>query len=107
MKHTIEHPLSLEQAKKVTEKAFASYAERFAKYCPTADWHDDHNATIGFEAKGVKLGGVIGLREGAIDLDMKVPFLFKPFRSKALDIIEVEIRKWIAKAENGELDEEE
>ena len=105
MKHTIEHPLPIEMAKKATEKAFEAYAERFAKYNPTANWTSDNAADIGFEAKGVKLGGNLALRDGAIDLDMKVPLLFKPFRSKAIDIIEGEIRKWLEKAQNGELDE--
>lgn len=107
VKHTIEHPLSIDLAKKATEKAFESYAERFAKYNPTADWTGPHAADVGFEVKGVKLGGSIVLREGAIDLDMKVPFVFKPFRSKALDVIEREIKEWIERAKEGELDEAE
>jgi hypothetical protein len=105
MKHTIEHSLPLDLAKKATEKAFESYAERFAKYNPTAEWTGDYTANVGFEAKGVKLGGAIALREGAVELEMDVPFLFKPFRSKAVDVIDDEIQKWLDRAKNGELDE--
>lgn len=107
MKHTIDHPLPIETARKVARKAFAAYAERFSKYNPTAQWETDDSAKIGFEAKGVKLGGVVELRDGAIDVDMDVPFIFKPFRSRAMEIIEGEIRKWIGKAESGELDDDE
>lgn len=105
MKHTIEHSLPFDMAKKAAEKAFNAYAERFAKYNPTATWKDERSADVGFEAKGVKLGGAVTLRDGAIDLEMDVPFLFKPFRSKALEIIEGEIRNWIDKAQKGELDD--
>ena len=104
MKHTIEHHLPTDMAKKACVKAFESYAERFAKYQPTADWVSDDSANVGFEAKGVKLGGSVVLREGAVDLDMDVPFIFKPFRNKAMEVIEREIREWIGRAENGELD---
>ena len=104
MKHTIKHELSRDLAKKATSKAFESYAERFAKYNPTANWTSEHEAEVGFEAKGVKLGGNLALREGAVDLQMSVPLLFRPFQSKAVDIIESEIRAWIAKAAAGELD---
>ncbi len=105
MKHTIEHPLPIDTAKKACEKAFESYAERFSKYNPTADWVTDHRAEVGFEAKGAKLGGTLELKEKAITLEMDVPFLFKPFRNKAMEVIEREIREWIGKAENGELDD--
>ena len=105
MKHSINHSLSIDIAKKATTKAFEAYAERFSKYNPTAEWTTDRDATVGFEAKGVKLGGAIALREGAVDLDMDVPFIFRPFQSKAIEIIEGEIRKWIEKAQNGELDD--
>jgi hypothetical protein len=104
MKHTIKHPLSRDLAKRATEKAFEAYGERFSKYNPTATWSGDYSAQVGFEAKGVKLGGTIDIREGGIDLEMNVPFVFKPFRKKAVDIIESEIRNWIKKAEDGELD---
>ncbi len=105
MKHSIKHSLPIETAKKATVKAIEAYAERFSKFNPTSDWTTEHAAKIGFEAKGVKLGGVLALREGEVELDMDVPFLFRPFQSKAVDIIDSEIRKWIEKAKNGELDD--
>lgn len=107
MKHTIKHELPIDVAKKATQKAFESYAERFEKFNPTANWKSDYAATVGFEAKGIKLGGDIALREDAIDIEMEVPFLFKPFRAKAVTIIEEEIVKWIERARKGEFDNEE
>lgn len=106
MKQTIKHPLDADMARKVAKKAFESYAQRFDKYNPTADWKSDTYAEFGFEAKGVKLEGNLELRDQAIDVEMDVPFIFKPFRKKALDVIEGEIEKWIEKAKNGEIDDE-
>ncbi len=103
MKKTIKHNLSIEQARKVTEKAFESYAVRFAKYHPAAQWTGENVAHVSFEAKGVRLEGNISLRKGEIELEMHVPVIFIPLRSMAMEIIEEEIQGWITKAEAGHL----
>ena len=105
MKHTIKHGISDELARKATKKAFESYVERFSEFSPQADWVSDNKANIAFSVKGKKLDGTVDLVPGAIDLEMSVPFLFKPFEKKAVSVIEGEIQKWIARAKNGELDE--
>ncbi len=105
MKHTITHDISDELAKKATVKAFDSYKKRFAEFDPSANWKSDNKADISFAVKGKKLNGTIELRPSAIDLDMSVPFLFKPFEKKAVSVIEGEIQKWIERAKNGELDD--
>ena len=38
-----------------------------------------------------------------VTLDLDVPFLLKPFKSKALEVIEREIKVWVAKAKRGEI----
>lgn len=102
--HVIKHDLDVATAKKATEKAFAGYKERFADYNPTADWVADNRAEIGFSAKGVKLDGAVEIHPGEIHLELDVPLLFRPFRKKALAIIEEQIQLWVGKAKNGELD---
>lgn len=103
--HVIPHPLDDAMAKKATDKAFESYAERFASYNPTANWTSDKRAEIGFSVKGVTLDGVIELRPKEIHLSLEVPFFARPFKKKALDVIEDQIKQWVAKAQNGELDD--
>lgn len=103
-KQIIKHDLDVPTAKKATEKAFAGYKERFAEYNPTADWVTDTRAEIGFSAKGMKLDGAVELHPGEIHLELDVPFLLKPFRKKALSVIEDQINMWVEKAKNGELD---
>lgn len=106
MKHKIPHDISDALAKKATLKAFESYAERFSEYNPTADWISDSKANISFNAKGIKLDGVLELVPRGILLDMSVPFAFKLFQKKAIGVIEEEIKRWIERARNGEFDGE-
>ena len=65
----------------------------------------DQRAEISFSAKGLTLEGAIELRPTEIELELDVPFLFRPFKNKALGVIEEQIQEWIGKAEAGELDE--
>lgn len=103
MKHVVTHSLDNATAKMAAEKAYESYSERFAEYKPTADWSSDTHCDVTFTVKGIKLKGAIDLVPGQIDMDLDVPFLFRPFKSLALDYTMKEIRQWIGKAERGEL----
>ncbi|MEM9073949.1 MAG: polyhydroxyalkanoic acid system family protein [Myxococcota bacterium] len=103
MKHSVKHDLDHATAKKVTERAFESYAERFSDYSPTAEWKGDSLCEVGFTVKGVKLTGLLEIQEREILMDLDVPFIFRPFKKKALDVIEREVETWIEKAKSGEL----
>ncbi len=107
MKHSIPHDLSMELARKATRRAFQSYAERFSDFKPTADWVDENTARISFSAKGLTLNGGIELKPTEALLDLDVPFVMRPFKKKALKVIEEEMRDWITRAKNGELDGDE
>ena len=101
MKHIIEHQLGVEKARTVLESALTSYKEKFAKYNPSASWTSPTRAKIGFSIKGVGIDGTLDVLERQIELDLDVPFLLRPFRGKAIEVIEREVKKWIAKAEAG------
>jgi hypothetical protein len=103
MKHSVPHDLGVAGAKKVTESAWESYSTKFSAYRPTCEWQSDTRAKIGFTAKGISLAGTIEVLESSIDLDLDVPFLLKPFRGKAISVIEGEIREWINKSKAGDL----
>ncbi|MEB2313112.1 MAG: polyhydroxyalkanoic acid system family protein [Sorangiineae bacterium] len=103
MKHTVPHELGQERAKKVAVAALDSYKERFAKYEPNARWTNERHADIDFRVKGVSLTGSLDVNPASIELDLEVPFLFKPFKGKAIALIEEEIKKWMAKAKAGEI----
>jgi hypothetical protein len=103
MDHKVKHALGRPLAKKATEAALKAYAAEYAEYEPRVTWADEHTARVTFNVKGMTLKGEVGVHEHDISLDLDVPFLFRPFKAKALEVIEREIRKWIEKAKNGEL----
>lgn len=103
MKHTVSHSLGLDMARKVAKAAMDSYAQRFSEYNPVTNWKTEDAADIGFTIKGLSLNGTVKVAADAIDLDLDVPFMLRPFKGKALAVIEAEIRKWITKAERGEI----
>lgn len=103
MKHSVPHDLDPEQARLVTDKALHAYKERFSDYCPEVCWQDDSHAEVKFKAKGVTLKGKFELLPGQINMDMDVPFVFKLFQKKAIEVVEREIREWIGRAKRGEL----
>jgi hypothetical protein len=102
MKHKVPHSLGLERAKAVANAAWQSYAERFASYHPTLEWETEQRGLIGFHAKGVSLKGSLEIQPESFDLELEVPFLLKPFRGKAISVIEEEIRRWIDKEKAGQ-----
>jgi len=103
MKHSIPHDLGFDLAKKATEKAFDGYRARFADFEPTSTWISNERAEVAFKAKGVRLAGAVTVRANAIDLELDVPFLFKPFQGKAMSVIEGQIQEWVGRAKAGEL----
>jgi hypothetical protein len=103
MKHTIETGLDKATSKKTIVKAMEAYKARFAEYNPRFDWKTDDMGEFGFKAKGVSLDGTIRVRDKNIDVDMDVPFLFRIFQGRAMDIIHEHVMIWVEKAKKGEL----
>lgn len=103
MKHSVPHSLGREKARKVAHSAFESYAKRFSEYNPKTNWKSEDSADIGFSVKGMSLNGSVEVTDKSIDLNLDVPFMLKPFKGKAVEVIEREIKVWIGKAEKGEL----
>ncbi|KYF55274.1 polyhydroxyalkanoic acid system family protein [Sorangium sp. So ce854] len=98
MKHTIEHDLTDSEAKVATERAIAQYRQRYAEYDPFLVWRDEKRAELGFSVKGVKLKGSMELRPGAVDVDLDVPLLLRPFKGVAIAAIDKEVRHFIGEA---------
>jgi hypothetical protein len=103
VKHTIQTGLDLARSKVAIGKAMDAYKARFAEYNPRFDWTSDARGEFGFKAKGVALGGSIVVHDGQVDVDMEVPFLFRIFQGKAMEVIEDEVRLWVERAKKGEL----
>lgn len=104
VKHIIKHDLTPDMARKVADRAFETYAAKFPDFSPTAKWVTPTKSEIGFQAKGIKLNGGLELEPGQVELELDVPFLLRPFKDRAIKIIDEEIREWIDRAKKGELD---
>ena len=103
MRHDVPHNLDDATAKLVADKSLDSYRRQFSEYQPRLTWPSSTRAEIAFKIKGVTLTGSVDLLPGVFAIDMEVPFVFRLFKKKATAVVEREIRKWIAKAERGEL----
>ena len=103
MKHVIQHDLDEATARKVIDKAFAAYQARFPSYDPTLTWVTAKRAELGMKAMGASIGGEMTIEQGAIAVDLNVPLLLRPFKAKALEVIEREVAIWVEKAKSGQL----
>ena len=104
MTHDIPHDLDFNLAKLAAERAAEAYGKRFAEYEYRAKWVSDRRVELGFTVVGKRLEGAMTVKDDHLELELDVPFLFRPFRGKAIEIIEKEARTWIDKARRGELD---
>ena len=105
MKQTIAHDLSMELARLAARSALAHYQTRFAHAHITPAWHGPDEAVVTFSLRGFHLKPRIHLRAGAIEVEMDVPFLARPFETRARARIERELALWLDKARRGELAE--
>jgi hypothetical protein len=103
MKHVIQHGVTQPQAKQAIETAINVYSRKFPEFHPSTVWVNDTRAQTTFKVKGMSLTATIDIHPRTIESEMQVPFIFLPFRGRALKVIEDEIRKWVARAKAGEI----
>lgn len=103
MKHIIDHDLDVATARKVADRAFAEYKARFPNYEPTVNWSSERQAEISFNAKGIRLKGTMEIAAKAIEMELNVPLLLRPFQKMAIEVIDREVRVWIGKAHQGQI----
>jgi hypothetical protein len=103
MEHRVPHDIGRDLAKKATVAAFASYKDKYGEYSPTTTWTAEYKAIVRFSVKGFSLDGTVDVRDREIAMELDVPFLLRPFKSRALQVIEREINLWCGKAKRGEI----
>lgn len=106
MKHVIRHGLDHATALKMAHAALRSYAHRFEKYSAAVKWMDEVHAVVTFKAKGLDTRGSFTLLPGALQIEMEVPLLLRPFQGQAVGAVEEEVSRWVALARAGKLDDE-
>jgi hypothetical protein len=103
MKHSVPHDLPLDLAKKAADRALGEYRAKFPDFDPQVAWTGERTAEVTFKAMGSILKGTFEILDDKIEMDMDVPLLMRPFKSKAMEVVEEKIRAWIERAKNGEL----
>lgn len=103
MTHDIPHDLDFDLAKLAAQKAAEAYGKRFAEYDYRAKWVSDSRVELGFTVVGKRLEGAMTIKPNKLELELDVPLMLRPFRGKAIEIIEKEARTWLDKAKRGEL----
>lgn len=103
MEHAIKHGLSHDQAKATAKSAIDAYSQKLAKYSPKVAWQGDTKVSIAFTAKGISMEGGLSIEPDRFVISADIPFLMRPFKSKAVEVVEREAHNWIAKAKAGQL----
>jgi len=103
MRHLVHHDLDPALARRVAERAFASYAERYARYDPKLTWLGETRAQASFRALGITLSGTIEIGPGTIAAELDLPWIVRPFVGRAIAVVEREVRLWEQAAKRGEV----
>ena len=103
MKHIVRHKVTQAQARQAIETAIGVYSRKLPQYHPQTRWPNKNHAQVSFHVKGMSLTANIQMLPRQLDMDMDVPFIFWPIKNQAMKFIEAELRKWLARAEAGEL----
>jgi len=104
MKYSVQHGLSdISQVRAVVDKAYEAYKERLASHNPTLSWNGDDKAKIEFSVMGKSIATDVRIDEKELNIEGDLPWAFKFFEKKILDVVGGEVDKWLEKARNGEL----
>jgi hypothetical protein len=95
VKHSVSHPLSTVDAKRAIEAAFAEYSQRFSGFAPQLQWPAPELAQVGFTALGRKIEAQVRVLDRALEVDIDVPLLARPFLGRAKAAIDREVARWV------------
>lgn len=101
--HTFPHTLDNQTAKITMDQAFDWYKQQYPDYQPQLVWQSPVQAAVSFAAKGLHIKGRLVLAPQSIQMELEVPLMLRMFKGLAVDKIQQEMKRWIAKAEAGQL----
>jgi len=102
VKHLVPHPLNQADGKRALEAAWSHYAGRYPKHSPSLQWLSPEQARVGFHAMGMDLSGSVRVLDRALELDLDVPFVLRPFVGRAKHAIEREVARWAQQFQRGD-----
>ncbi len=98
MKHSVQHTLERSRARELLDEALDAYRENYREYEVHTAWVDEETAEVGFRVTGTRIGGQIRVCENRYAIDVKVPWLFRPFRRKITATVDREFERWLQRA---------
>ena len=98
MKHSVQHPLEPAKARELLDRALDTYRAHYAEHSVETCWVDDDTATVDFEVTGKKVGASSKVCSDSYDIDLKLPWMLRPFKRRIAQSFETELQRWIAHA---------
>lgn len=95
VKHSVSHPLNTADAKRAIEAAFGEYSQRFAGFAPQLQWLAPEHAQVSFQALGKRIVAQVRVLDRALEIEMDVPLMARPFQGRATAAIEREVGRWV------------
>ena len=99
MTHEFTHGLERETVRQLVKHAWNHYERSYPKYHPQCTWKGPDLVEVKFRAGFVKLAGDLEITDDKIRLGLQVPATLRFLKGRALTVVEAEIKKWLAKAD--------
>lgn len=96
MKHVIAHDLGEAGARSMTERALVHYRQRYPHAAMDLDWLDEQTAAVSVGVKGIRVNGKLIIGPRSLTFDVALPLMLKPFKQKAIDVLEREAKHWLS-----------
>lgn len=98
MKHSVDHPLEPAKAREVLDRALHTYREHYAENSIETVWLDERTASVDFHVTGKRVAGSITICDDCYDIDLDLPWIFRPFKKRIAQSLDSELKRWIAHA---------
>jgi hypothetical protein len=98
LRHTLQHGLALEDARKLALEAWEHYRVLLARNQPELEMQGPDSAVVKWVSRlGNRYQCSVELRDQVAVLEMDIPLLARPFKDIGIAMIEKELSGWLAK----------
>ncbi|MFO0574528.1 MAG: polyhydroxyalkanoic acid system family protein [Polyangia bacterium] len=90
-----EHARDPSRVRALLEEALAHYRDRHPRASPKMVWQGPNRAELSAHVRGIRLTGHVTLLPDAVEVEVEVPFLLRPFQGLAISRVEHEVERWL------------
>src|SRR4051794_39555199 len=95
MKHRFLHGVDQDRAANAVKQAFQHYHRRYPNYGLDLAWTGPFSATLSFRAKGLAIRCDLAIEPDAVEVEVDLPLILRPFQGRVKTLAEREARVWI------------